>query len=145
MRFGKKFWDVLGERRNPTIVFEHSGEATIPTSMYVCENGGMVVTCGGTSGYNADVDLRFLWMRQKRLQGSHFANLPQCAAVNRLAMDQQLDPCLSATFDFEEIGTAHQLMHDNVHPPGNMSVLVNATKSKMPPIPGTPRSRPANS
>lgn len=124
--FGKAFWDVLGERRNPTIVFEHSGEATIPTSMYVCENGGMVVTCGGTSGYNADVDLRFLWMRQKRLQGSHFANLPQCAAVNRLAADGQLDPCLSATFDFAEVGKAHQLMHDNVHPPGNMSVLVNA-------------------
>jgi crotonyl-CoA carboxylase/reductase len=124
--FGKKFWDVLGERRNPTIVFEHSGQATIPTSMYVCENGGMVVICGGTSGYNADVDLRFLWMRQKRLQGSHFANLPQCAAVNRLAADHQLDPCLSATFDFADNGKAHQLMHDNVHPPGNMSVLVNA-------------------
>lgn len=124
--FGKAFWDVLGERRNPTIVFEHPGQATIPTSMYVCENGGMVVICGGTTGYNADVDLRFLWMRQKRLQGSHFANLPQCAAVNRLAMDQQLDPCLSATFDFDEVGKAHQLMHDNVHPPGNMSVLVNA-------------------
>ena len=94
--------------------------------MYVCDTEGMVVICGGTTGYNADVDLRFLWMRQKRLQGSHFANLPQCAAVNRLAIDHQLDPCLSATFDFEEVGRAHQLMHDNVHPPGNMSVLVNA-------------------
>jgi hypothetical protein len=27
----------VGERRNPTIVFEHPGEATIPTSIFVCE------------------------------------------------------------------------------------------------------------
>ena len=28
--FGAKFWEVLGERRSPRIVFEHPGEDTIP-------------------------------------------------------------------------------------------------------------------
>ena len=56
--------------------------STIPTSMFVCDNGGMVVICAGTTGYHAAVDLRYLWMRQKRLQGSHFANDEQCAALN---------------------------------------------------------------
>ncbi len=45
--FGHALWDVVGERRNPRIVFEHPGEETIPTSMFVCENGGMVVICAG--------------------------------------------------------------------------------------------------
>src|SRR6266705_1651474 len=31
-RFGKALWEGLGERRNPAIVFEHPGEATVPTS-----------------------------------------------------------------------------------------------------------------
>ena len=44
----------------------------------------MVVICAGTTGYNADVDLRYLWMRQKRLQGSHFANDEQANAFNDL-------------------------------------------------------------
>ena len=48
--FGKALWDVLGERRNPRIVFEHPGEDTIPTSIFVCDNGGMVVICAGTTG-----------------------------------------------------------------------------------------------
>ena len=48
----------LGERRNPRIVFEHPGEDTVPTSIFVCDNGGMVVICAGTTGYNAVVDLR---------------------------------------------------------------------------------------
>ncbi|MFI1100520.1 crotonyl-CoA carboxylase/reductase [Streptomyces melanogenes] len=124
--FGTKFWDILGERRAPKIVLEHSGQNTIPTSMYVCDTAGMVVICGGTSGYNGDVDLRFLWMRQKRLQGSHFANIRQCRQVIELAASKKLDPCLSWTGDFEETGLAHQLMYENKHPSGNMAVRVNA-------------------
>lgn len=124
--FGRNFWEVLGERRAPKIVFEHSGQDTIPTSMYLCDNGGMVVTCGGTSGYAADVDLRFLWMRQKRLQGSHGFGAAECRSVIRLVASGLIDPCLSRLFTFEEIGTAHQVMHDNRQPPGNMAALVNA-------------------
>ncbi|HLC28274.1 MAG TPA: crotonyl-CoA carboxylase/reductase, partial [Dehalococcoidia bacterium] len=58
--FGAKFWEVLGERRSPRIVFEHPGEDTIPTSIFMCDTGGMVVICAGTSGFNASVDLRYL-------------------------------------------------------------------------------------
>lgn len=88
----------------------------------------MVVICGGTTGYNGDVDLRFLWMRQKRLQGSHVASLREAREVTRLIDQGAVDPCLSRTFGFEEIGLAHQLLHENRHPAGNMAVLVNASE-----------------
>ncbi len=126
--FGAKIWEVLGEKRAPNLVFEHPGETTIPTSIFVCETGGMVVVCAGTTGYNATVDLRYLWMRQKRLQGSHFANTEQSNQMNELALRGLLDPCLSRAFTYEEIPVAHQLMHDNKHPHGNMAVLVGATE-----------------
>ena len=122
--FQKAIWEIVGGRRNPRIVFEHPGQDTIPTSAFVCETGGMIVICAGTTGYNADVDLRYLWMHQKRLQGSHFANDEECAAFNQLVHDGRLDPCLSRTFAFEEIGLAHQLMYENRHPNGNMAALV---------------------
>ena len=126
--FGKAIWDVLGERRNPRIVFEHPGEDTLPTSMFVCDTGGMVVICAGTTGYNADVDLRYLWMRQKRFQGSHFANDEQAYAFNELVLQGKIDPCLSRVFRFEETGDCHQLMFENRHPDGNMAILVGATE-----------------
>ena len=126
--FGAKIWEVLGEKRAPNIVFEHPGETTIPSSIFVCETGGMVVVCAGTSGYNATVDLRYLWMRQKRLQGSHFANAVQCNEMNELALRGLIDPCMSRAFTYEELPLAHQLMHDNKHPHGNMSVLIGATE-----------------
>jgi len=126
--FGKAFWEALGEKRSPKIVFEHPGEDTVPTSVFVADTGGMVVICAGTTGYNAVSDLRYLWMRQKRLQGSHFANDVQSIAFNQLVIDGKVDPCLSRTFSFEDIGTAHQLMHENAHPEGNMAALVSAPK-----------------
>ena len=124
--FRKKWSEVLGSRQGPRIVLEHPGESTIPTSVLVCDNAGMVVICAGTTGYNADVDLRYLWMRQKRLQGSHFANAEQCSALNDMVIAGQVDPALARTFDFDQVGTAHQLLHENTHPPGNLAIRVNA-------------------
>jgi crotonyl-CoA carboxylase/reductase len=125
--FGKAIWDILGERRGPRIVFEHPGQDTVPTSLFVCEPGGMVVICAGTSGYNADVDLRYLWVRQKRFQGSHFATDREARAVNQLVAEGKIDPCLTRIFAFDEIGLAHQLMHENRHSNGNVAVLVGAS------------------
>ena len=126
--FGKAIWDVLGEKRAPRIVFEHPGEDTVPTSIFACDNGGMVVICAGTTGYNATIDLRYHWMRQKRFQGSHFANDEQCTALNRLVTDGQVDPCVSRIFPFSATADAHQLMYENRHPHGNMAILVGAKK-----------------
>ena len=128
--FGKAIWDVCGERVSPRIVFEHPGETTLPTSCFVAATGGMIVICAGTTGYNVTLDLRYHWMRQKRLQGSHLSNDEQAAAVTKLVAEGRIDPCLSdRLFQFDEIAEAHQLMHENRHPSGNMGVLVNALKA----------------
>ena len=125
-KFGKAFWGALGEKKNPVIVFEHPGEDTIPTSCFLVETGGMVVTCAGTTGYNATIDLRYHWFRQKRFQGSQFANDNQCAAISQLVADRKVDPCVSRVFQFEDAPEAHELLSSNLHPPGNMVILVNA-------------------
>lgn len=127
--FGKAIWNILGERKSPKIVFEHPGEATLPTSGFICDTGGMVVICAGTTGYNITMDLRYHWMMQKRFQGSHLANDEQSEAVNELLLAGKVDPCLSETYTFDEIGHAHQLMYKNKHPYGNMACLVNATET----------------
>jgi crotonyl-CoA carboxylase/reductase len=127
--FGAALWEAVGARKSPRLVFEHPGEDTVPTSIFVCDTGGMVVICAGTSGYNATLDLRYHWMRQKRFQGSHFANDHDARSLNDLVIAGKVDPCLSETYRFDEIPHVHQLMHENRHPHGNMAVLVNATRT----------------
>ena len=144
-KFGKAIWDITGKGVNVDMVFEHPGEATFPVSVLVVKKGGMVVICAGTSGYNLTLDARYLWMNQKRVQGSHFANLKQAAAANQLMLERRLDPCMSEVFPWAQIPQAHVKMRRNEHKPGNMAVLVSAPTTG-PPDPrrhgrGEPRAR----
>jgi crotonyl-CoA carboxylase/reductase len=125
-KFGKAIWDVTGKGMDVDIVFEHPGESTFPVSTLVCKKGGMVVFCAGTTGYNLTMDARYIWMRQKRIQGSHFANAMQARAANQMVIDKQVDPCLSEVFSFDATPDAHDKMWKNQHANGNMAILVGA-------------------
>ncbi len=127
-KVGKAIWDITGKGNDVDFVFEHPGEATFPVSCFLVKRGGMVVFCAGTTGYNLTMDARFVWMRQKRIQGSHFANLKQAAQANQLVIERRLDPCMSEVFGWDDIPTAHMKMMRNEHKPGNMAVLVQAKR-----------------
>jgi crotonyl-CoA carboxylase/reductase len=130
-KFGKAIWDITGKGNNVDIVFEHPGEATFPVSVFLVKRGGMVVICAGTTGFNLTLDARYLWMHQKRVQGSHFANLKQASAANQLMIERRLDPCMSEVFPWADIPEAHMKMRRNEHKPGNMAVLVQAPHAGM--------------
>ncbi len=124
--FGKAIWDITGKGNDVDMVFEHPGEATFPVSCLVVKRGGMVVFCAGTTGYNLTFDARYVWMRQKRIQGSHFAHLKQASEANQFVMERRLDPCMSEVFPWAQIPKAHMKMWKNQHAPGNMAVLVQS-------------------
>jgi crotonyl-CoA carboxylase/reductase len=133
--FGKAIWDVLGEKVSPRIVFEHPGQDTIPTSIFVADRGGMVVICAGTSGYDTMVDVRYLWYMQKRYQGSHLFNDEQAAAFNELVVDGKIRTTLGATYPYADTARVHQSMGDGKLPEGNVSVLVNAPREGLVDLP----------
>ena len=127
-KFGKAVWRHTGGK-DVDIVFEHPGEQTFPVSVFLAKRGGMVVICAGTTGFNLSLDARFLWMRQKRVQGSHFANLHQASQANQLVLDQRINPAMSEVFAWDRIPEAHEKMLANQHAPGNMAVLVTAPRT----------------
>jgi crotonyl-CoA carboxylase/reductase len=110
----------------PDIVFEHVGQATFPTSVLVVKPFGKVVICGATSGYQLDFDVRYLWMRQKQIIGSHFANAWECTKANELIEQGKIRPVLWRTLPFDGVAEAHQLLRDNKHL-GKIAILVGAT------------------
>jgi crotonyl-CoA carboxylase/reductase len=126
--FGKAIWDVLGEKTSPRIVFEHPGQDTIPTSIFVADRGGMVVICAGTSGFDTMVDVRYLWYMQKRYQGSHLFNDEQAAAFNQLVIDGVIQTTLGSVYPYDQAAHVHQLMGDGQLPEGNVAVLVGSPR-----------------
>src|SRR6185436_14702544 len=125
--FGKKVKEILGDA--PDIVFEHVGQATFPTSVFVVKPFGKVVICGATSGYTLDFDVRYLWMKQKQIIGSHFANAYECWRANELMAEGKIQPVLWRVMGFEGVAEAHQLLHENKHL-GKISILVGATSEE---------------
>ena len=69
------------------VVFEHIGADTLGFSTYVLRRGGRVVICAASSGFNAEIDLRYLWMELKSIIGSHFANYQEAADAAKLVFD----------------------------------------------------------
>jgi crotonyl-CoA carboxylase/reductase len=125
--FAKRVKEILGD--SPDLVFEHVGKATFPTSVFTVKPFGKVVICGATSGYNLDFDVRYLWMRQKEIVGSHFANAYECLKANELIDQGLIKPVLWRTMGFDQVAEAHQLMHENKHA-GKIAVLVGETSSE---------------
>src|SRR3954471_15332708 len=122
-QFSRRVGEILGAQ--PDIVFEHVGKATFPTSVYTVKPFGKVVICAGTTGYDLDFDVRYLWMRQKQIIGSHFANAYECLKANELIESGQIRPVLWRTMPFEGVAEAHQIMRENQHL-GKIAILVGA-------------------
>ena len=124
----KRFCAAVEEKLGgaPDIVFEHVGRATFPTSVLCVRPFGKVVICGATSGYQLDFDVRYLWMRQKQIIGSHFANAWEATKANELIEQSLVRPVLWKTMGFEGVADAHQLLRDNKHL-GKIAILVGAT------------------
>ncbi|MBA2517861.1 MAG: crotonyl-CoA carboxylase/reductase [Solirubrobacterales bacterium] len=123
--FGARVRALLGDA--PDVVFEHVGQQTFPTSVLTVKPFGKVVICAGTTGFNLDFDVRYLWMKQKEILGSHFANAYECTKANELIESGQIRPVLWRTLSFDGVAEAHQLMRDNKHS-GKIAILVGAAE-----------------
>lgn len=122
--FAKRVSEILGDA--PDIVFEHVGRDVFPTSVFTVKPFGKVVTCGATTGFLVDFDVRYLWMRQKQIVGSHAFNAYECWRANELIHRGSIRPVMWKAFGFEELPEAHRLMQENRHI-GKISLMVGAT------------------
>ncbi len=123
-RLGAELRKLTGGK-DPDVVFEHVGQETFPASVFLCKRFGKIVICGATSGFDLSFDVRYLWMRQKEILGSHFANAYQAERANELVMNGKIKPVLDQVFDFVDTPLAHQLMKENKHK-GKLGIRIQA-------------------
>lgn len=122
MKFKKAIWKIVGEKKSPAIVIEHPGMDTMPTSLFVCDTEGMVVTCGATSSYLADFDVRYLWLTQKRIQGSHSGVLNEFEEYVKIVEKGALKTHIGRKFSWSELPLAHQMLYEGNAPDGRLTL-----------------------
>jgi crotonyl-CoA reductase len=124
-RLGGAIRAAVGE--DPHVVFDYIGRETFADSLYVLRRGGAVVTCGSSSGYHHTFDNRYLWMKLKRIIGSHGANAQEAAEATRLLARGSIVPALSRVYPLEQVGEAAREVQLNRHV-GKIGVLCLAER-----------------
>jgi NADPH:quinone reductase-like Zn-dependent oxidoreductase len=94
-------------KRGADVVFEHVGTATWDDSLASLAPSGRLVTCGATTGYDAKVDLRFLFSRQLSLLGSYMGTKSELRTVMKLVAEGRLKPIVDRVFPLAEAAAAH--------------------------------------
>ena len=100
----------LTSKRGVDVVFEHTGEATWEKSVRSLVKGGRLVTCGATSGYQGNLDLRYLFSRQISLHGSYMGSKSELMEVARFFADGRLKAVVDRTFPLERAADAHRAL-----------------------------------
>jgi NADPH:quinone reductase-like Zn-dependent oxidoreductase len=98
----------LTNRRGVDVVFEHVGEATWPQSVASLAVNGRLVTCGATTGYDAKIDLRFLFSRHLSILGSYMGSKAELFPVLDLLARKQVHAVIDKVFPLAEAAAAHR-------------------------------------
>jgi NADPH:quinone reductase-like Zn-dependent oxidoreductase len=98
----------LTDKRGVDIVIEHVGVATWERSLRCLTRGGRLVTCGATTGYDARIDLRFLFTRQYSVMGSYMGTKAELMRAAQFFFAGQLAPVVDTTFPLMQAADAHR-------------------------------------
>jgi NADPH:quinone reductase-like Zn-dependent oxidoreductase len=97
----------ITNKRGVDVVFEHVGTATWDDSLASLALAGRLVTCGSTTGYDAKIDLRFLFSRQLSLLGSYMGVKSELHTIMKLVSTGRLKPVVDRVFPLTEAAAAH--------------------------------------
>jgi len=103
----------ITSKRGVDVVFEHVGTATWDDSLASLAPSGRLVTCGATTGYDAKIDLRFLFSRQLSLLGSYMGTKSELHSVMRLVATGRLKPIVDRIFPLAEAAAAHMYLESS--------------------------------
>jgi NADPH:quinone reductase-like Zn-dependent oxidoreductase len=71
------------------------------------------VTCGATTGFEAQIDLRYLFSRQLAALGSYMGTLGELHEVLKHVFSGKLKPVVDRTFPLSEVRAAHEYLESS--------------------------------
>jgi len=93
-------------------VFEHTGEGTWDKSIRSLVRGGRLVTCGATSGFIGNLDIRYLFSRQISLLGSYMGSKSELLETMKFFADGRLKAVVDRVLPLEQAADAHRALED---------------------------------
>jgi len=100
----------LTEKRGVDVVIEHVGTSTWDASVASLAPAGRLVTCGATTGYEAKIDIRYLFSRHLSILGSYMGSKAELYAVLKLIGQRKLRAVIDRSLPLKDCALAHSLL-----------------------------------
>jgi NADPH:quinone reductase-like Zn-dependent oxidoreductase len=98
----------LTDKRGVDVVIEHVGVATWDKSLKALARSGRLVTCGATTGFEARIDLRFLFSRQYSVLGSYMGTKGELLRASQFFLAGKLKPVVDRAFPLAQTADAQR-------------------------------------
>ena len=99
-------------KRGVDVVIDYVGKETWVKSLKSLASGGRLLTCGATTGYDPQTDLRHIFYRQLEIIGSTMGSRNDLMAPLNLILEGRMRTVVGAVFDLEETAEAHRVMEE---------------------------------
>lgn len=100
----------LTNKRGVDAVIEHVGGEVFTKSILAAAWGGRVVTCGATSGFKPDFDLRQIFFRQVQVLGSTMGRKSDLLRVVSFVEQGKLKPVVDRVMPLRDARAAHEAL-----------------------------------
>ncbi len=102
----------LTNKKGVDLVIEHVGGDVLARSILAAAWGGRIVTCGATSGYEPQIDLRHVFFRQVQILGSTMGPKGDLFGILRHVEQGKLRPVVDRVMPLWEAAEAHRLLEE---------------------------------
>lgn len=103
--FSSTVWSITN-KVGADVVVDYIGKDTLAGSIRCARRGGRIVTCGASSGPEATIDLRYLWVRELNLLGSDGWRRTDLDSLCELVASGKLVPVIDSIHPLSEIREA---------------------------------------
>jgi NADPH:quinone reductase-like Zn-dependent oxidoreductase len=98
--------------RGVDVVFEHVGAATWTESLKALGRGGRLVTCGGHSGFDVNINLWHLFVKEQILIGSFAGSRQDFLEIMALTAHGHVRQVVQEILPFADLSRAQQMLRD---------------------------------
>ncbi len=102
----------LTSKKGVDVVFEHTGAATWPGSIASLKPNGRLVTCGATSGYAAQTDIRQIFYRHLTILGSFMGSKAELLEAMKFIETGRIRAVVDQVLPLADARRGHELMED---------------------------------
>jgi alcohol dehydrogenase len=107
--FSRAAWALTGKQGVDVVVNNTGGDTWVP-SLRTLKQGGRIITCGATAGYDPKEDLRFIWVRELKVLGSNSYTQDDIATALAAVAAGRLAPVVNERLPLARLAEAEAMM-----------------------------------